>query len=41
MSVMLKKILGIILLLSTVGLASCQAMWSEALLVPFPFSPWN
>ena len=36
---MLKKILGIVLLVSTIGLASCQAMWSEALMIPF--GPWN
>lgn len=41
MSAMLKKILGVILLMSTTGLASCQAMWSKALLVPFPFGFWN
>lgn len=41
MSSVLKKVLGVILLISTVGLASCQAMWANALAVPFPFGFWN
>ncbi len=39
MSGMMKKMVGVVLLLSTTGLASCQAMWAKALFVPFGF--WN
>lgn len=39
MTTLLKKVLGVVLLISTVGLASCQAMWSEALQIPLGF--WN
>lgn len=41
MSSMLTKLLGVVLLLSTTGLASCQAMWVKALHVPFSFGFWN
>ncbi|MEZ5934695.1 MAG: hypothetical protein R3F54_22695 [Alphaproteobacteria bacterium] len=40
MSTVLMKILGVVLLVSTVGLASCQAMWTSALTLPFP-GLWN
>jgi hypothetical protein len=30
MSTVLIKVLGVILLIATVGLASCQALWVEA-----------
>ncbi len=41
MSTMLKRVLGVVLLVSTTGLASCQAMWAKALFIPFPFGFWN
>lgn len=40
MSTVLIKVLGVVLLVSTVGLASCQAMWANALMLPFP-GLWN
>lgn len=30
MSTVLTKVLGVVLLVATVGLASCQALWVEA-----------
>ena len=41
MSAMLTKICGITLLLASVGLASCQALWVEAPGISFPVEQRN
>ncbi|MGI9501089.1 MAG: hypothetical protein ACR2P3_13715 [Geminicoccaceae bacterium] len=38
MSTVLTKICGVVLLLATVGLASCQALWVEAPGITFPIA---
>ncbi len=37
MSTMLMKICGVVLLVATIGLASCQALWVEAPGISLPF----
>lgn len=41
MSSMLTKIAGVVLLVATIGVASCQALWIETPGISFPIEQQN